>query len=637
MSVPTAAPATDSPHLASVRAQGLPARLTGGWLYLWLVLLALALAALSLLFPSTPSYDPWAWLVWGKEIIHGSLHTPGGPTWKPLPMIFTTIFAPLGSAQPNLWLVVARAGAALAVFMSGALAARLTWRLAVGDGPAEAGRGVPGGGVPGGAQGVRWAAAVPAALAALIAMASLALTGEFLDASTLGYSEGLMVAATLMAVDRHLDGHYRQAFILGFVAALDRPEIWVFWGPYGLWLMWRDPGSRALVVGLAVLTLFLWFVPQKWGGGSWFSGVTRAQHPRANSPAFAHCPFCAELKDHAWPLVLLRIKVAAALTVLCAVGALWRIRATLPSWRWMFARRRDAGGGRVRESASGSAPGDGSAEADGSPPGGASARPHTPAQAGARHDLPGPGRKVLSPRASALLTLIVGGLFGLAWWVLVALETQAGFSGNDRYLVLGSAFIVLVGAVGYGWLAVAITRVLGRALGRRSAMRRGLARGTVLVATGVCALLFVIGPNFVGSNLIDISRTHGSLLYQAHLRQDLVALINRHGGTRGILACGPVMSEGFQVPMVAWYLNVRTLQVLDQPPTNDQGLAPVKNGQWPATIFQDRDNRGAALLPLPQTIKGWEHQGAHYNFEVGPHHTMYFFQDCRASAAGTGG
>jgi hypothetical protein len=85
--------------------------------------------------------------------------------------------------------------------------------------------------------------------------------------------------------------------------------------------------------------------------------------------------------------------------------------------------------------------------------------------------------------------------------------------------------------------------------------------------------------------------------------------------------------------MVAWYLDVRTLQVLDQPTTNRQGLAPVKNRGWPATIFQDRDNRGATLLPLLQTIRGWEHQGAHYSFAVGPHHTMYFFQDCRTGRA----
>lgn len=547
MSVPIAEP-TAPTHVARPRATSttLSAFLAGGRLYAWLTLLALGIGALSLLFPSTPSYDPWAWLVWGREILHGSLHTPGGPTWKPLPVIFTTVFALFGHAQPNLWLVVARAGAALSVFMVFVVAARLTWRL---SGAAEADE-------------RRWTAVLPAGLAGAVALVSLALTGNFLTSSTLGYSEGLMVAASLIALDRHIDGHHRQAFAFGFIAALDRPEVWLFWGAYGLWLMWRDPGSRGLVIGLAVLTLAVWFVPQKWGGGSFTSGITRAHHPRSNSPAFASCPFCAELKDHAWPLVLLRIKIAAGLAVVAALWGLWRAR-----FGW-------------------------------------------------------------SQRTRALATLVVAGLFGLAWWVLVGLETQAGFSGNDRYLVLGSAFIVLAGGVGFGWLALGLARA---ALG----WRPRVGRTAVWAASAVSAVLFVFGPNWVGSNLIDIPRTHGSLLYQAHLRQDLASLIAQHGGAKGILGCGPVMTEGFQVPMVAWYLNVRTLQVRDQPPTNARGRAPVPRGQWPSTIFQDRDNRGAALLPLPQTIIGWEHEGAHYRFERGPHHAMYFFQDCRAHAART--
>ena len=80
-------------------------------LYPWLGAGALVIAALSLLIPSTPSYDPWAWLVWGHEIIHLDLHTTGGPSWKPLPMLFTTVFALFGKAQPDLWLIIARTGA----------------------------------------------------------------------------------------------------------------------------------------------------------------------------------------------------------------------------------------------------------------------------------------------------------------------------------------------------------------------------------------------------------------------------------------------------------------------------------------------------------------------------------------------
>jgi hypothetical protein len=322
-----------------------------------------------------------------------------------------------------------------------------------------------------------------------------------------------------------------------------------------------------------VLTLFLWFVPQKWGGGSWFSGVARAQHPRKNSAAFAACPFCAEMIHHAWPLVLLRMKVAAALAAGVAAFVLWRTRALRPS-RW-----------RLESS----------------------------------HD-------------RALMAVVVAGLFGLVWWVLVALETQGGFSGNDRYLVLGSAFIVLVGGVGFGWLALGLARVARRRVRTLRAPAASAATGAA--AAVVVALLWVFAPNWVGRNLIDIQRTHGSLLYQAHLRQDLAALIARHGGARAMLACGPVMTEGFQVPMVAWYLNVRTLQVLDQPNTNSAGVPVDAAGHptrvaAPSTILQARANRGSALLPLPKTIILWEHQGAHYRFEVGPHHTIYFFQSCR--------
>ena len=55
--------------------------------------------------------------------MHLNLQTTGGPTWKPLPMIFTTLFAPFGQAEPNLWLLIARAGAFAAVVHGGAAGA----------------------------------------------------------------------------------------------------------------------------------------------------------------------------------------------------------------------------------------------------------------------------------------------------------------------------------------------------------------------------------------------------------------------------------------------------------------------------------------------------------------------------------
>src|SRR5438105_13389896 len=131
MSVPTAeltapAPTTD----VAARWRALARWLSGGRLYILLGGAALVIGALSLLIPSTPSYDPWAWLVWGREILHVDLQTTGGPSWKPLPVVFTTIFSLFGKAQPDLWLVLARAGAVMAALMAFKLARRLTLELA---------------------------------------------------------------------------------------------------------------------------------------------------------------------------------------------------------------------------------------------------------------------------------------------------------------------------------------------------------------------------------------------------------------------------------------------------------------------------------------------------------------------------
>src|SRR5688500_17384865 len=91
-----------------------------------LVLACLGVAALSLLLPSQPTYDPWAWLIWGRDITEGDLRTDAGPSWKPLPVLFTTVFSLFGDdAAPSLWLIVARAGGLLALSMAFRIAARL--------------------------------------------------------------------------------------------------------------------------------------------------------------------------------------------------------------------------------------------------------------------------------------------------------------------------------------------------------------------------------------------------------------------------------------------------------------------------------------------------------------------------------
>src|SRR6476620_11559897 len=164
-----------------------PSWLTGTLL---VVVGCLALAALTLLLPSAPTYDPWSWIIWGREITHVDLVTSDGPSWKPFPVAFTTVFSLFGSAAPDLWLVVARAGAIAAVVLAFRVARRL------------------GGGIVGG----------------VAAAAALAIAPLWIRNAALGNSEGLIVAFMLGTIDRELAGRRGSAFALAVCAGLLRPE-----------------------------------------------------------------------------------------------------------------------------------------------------------------------------------------------------------------------------------------------------------------------------------------------------------------------------------------------------------------------------------------------------------------------------
>src|SRR3954451_18354380 len=68
-----------------------------------LALVVLGLTALTFLAPAAPTYDPWAWIIWGREIVHLDLSTAEGPSWKPLPVLLTTPFSLFGGLAPDLW------------------------------------------------------------------------------------------------------------------------------------------------------------------------------------------------------------------------------------------------------------------------------------------------------------------------------------------------------------------------------------------------------------------------------------------------------------------------------------------------------------------------------------------------------
>jgi hypothetical protein len=214
---------------------------------------ALALAAVSLLLPFFPVYDPWAWLVWGRELLQGSFETGAGPSWKPLPVLIDAPLSLLGDAAPKAWLLIARAGWICAPLLAGLLAARLS-----GEGTGR----------------WRW-------VAAAVAAGSVALTWDSftppLRQFTGGLSEPLLVALVLGAIWAALDRRPGWVLGLGTAAALLRPECWPFLAVWAWFATRERPRLRAAAIAVAVLVPLAWFVPDIVGAGTPLEGGETAR------------------------------------------------------------------------------------------------------------------------------------------------------------------------------------------------------------------------------------------------------------------------------------------------------------------------------------------------------------------------
>lgn len=287
-----------------LRAPGTPALLAA--------LVCAALGAVSVLtLPSLPSYDPFAWVVWGREIAH-QLIAPhqafvpqGGPSWKPLPVLFTTVFGFFGPA-PQLWVAFARAVGLFGLF----IAYRLGSRLATGHG-----RGEP---------PPRWSLTGP--VAGTLAAAAVCLTSQWVHYMFRGTSEPMVVTATLGAIDLHLCGRRMGAFWCGVALALMRPEAGLFVAVYAVWCLitvtgwWR---RLALVAGMALVPAG-WLVPPWLATGYALEASTHAR--RYNGHLGTH-PF-VEVLHRAINLTTWPMLVAALVATVLALGARER---TVPS------------------------------------------------------------------------------------------------------------------------------------------------------------------------------------------------------------------------------------------------------------------------------------------------------------------
>jgi len=234
----------------------------------------IGLAAASLFAPFEPLFDPWAWLVWGRELTDLSLDTSVGPSWKPLPVLVSAPLSLAGDAAPALWLLLVRIAWLVSLVLAWRLAAglvlpgRLATTLAARFAPAR----------------VRLARHLAGGAAVIGLILLLDPFTAWMRQVAGGLSEPVLVALVLGAIDRELAKRPGQALALGVAAALLRPEVWPLLALYGFVLWKRDPSLRRALVAVAIAVPVLWIVPDALGSGDALTGSERARD--VNGPFF---------------------------------------------------------------------------------------------------------------------------------------------------------------------------------------------------------------------------------------------------------------------------------------------------------------------------------------------------------------
>jgi hypothetical protein len=428
----------------------------------------LLLAALSLLGPSEPSYDPWAWLVWGREIAHLGLNTTGGPSWKPLPVVVTALVAPLSKLDDGipaaLWILVARAGGLLAL----ALAFKVTARI-VGGG------------------------SVRRVVAGAVAVLAIVLTPGWIRYLFHGNEAPLAIGLALWAVDLHLDGRRRWALGLGVLVCLARPELFGFLLLYGAYLWWRSPASRTLCASLLALVPAAWLLPSWVGSGNPFFAGEQARSEPSWSLSLAPVPWRAALdvaQSQAWLVLELGALVAVAL----ALAGTRRAWSALPR--------------SVHASAA--------------------------------------GRQPILPRPAEPGAVAALAGFGLAIVVLFAAMTQAGFSGNVRYVLPALVAIAVLGGVGAGLLVD-----LGAELGRRARVPNAAAAGAVAASA---MLLVALAPELRDHVAAADAETHEAI-ERSRLHTDLEHAVDGLGAHYVTLFGPATVNRAYQTHL-AWELSL---------------------------------------------------------------------------------
>ncbi|WP_026912854.1 hypothetical protein [Patulibacter minatonensis] len=510
-----------------------------------------ALAALSLLAPSTATYDPWSWIVWGREVVHGDLNTVSGPSWKPLPVVVTSVASLFGSAAPDLWIVVARAGTLAGVVAAFVLARRIA----------------------GTAAGV-------------VAAAPLLFAPWFFKHGWFANSEGILVLFVFSAVLAELDRRRGVAMACWVAAALLRPEAWPFLLVYAGWVAWRsDLRGRLAVLGGLVILPPAWLLPEKWGSGDFWRASSRAQNPDPGSASLTAHPWWTIVRNFADMVPTVTWAAAAVVGILLVVVA-GRSRTAGPSAGASASGSSAAGG----DAPSGAAtPTAGTPSTDPMSPAEATGPPARPsAPSGPRRWTPDtavPGEPAWWRGGTPTAWQAVGGiaLLGLAWLVLVVIMTERGYSGNERYLIQPAGLLMVAAAAAAGL----VLRDLP------AGPRLGLA-GAALVVIAVTAV----------SQMPGLLR---NLVYEGRLVENLPTAIDDAGGADRLKACGGAGTLNIMVPQVAWALDEHAVDVRNALGPGQRVLfrVRIRKGTDPTP-----DGRRVPAMPTLATTKYWQIEAA---------------------------
>ena len=259
----------------------------------------IAVAAVSLLVSDEPTYDPTAWLIWGRQISTGTLDTVAGPSWKPLPVAFTAPFSLFGDDAGDR--ALARRRARRRASPRCVLAYRVAHRFY------------------GHVAGRRRGAVACCWPTSSSSTGPRQLRGAARRAGAAGLHCATSTAGSV------------EAFGWGVGGGAAAPEVWrssrsTGCGCCATAATRARPGScsaRARRVALA------WFVPEYIGSGDFFRGASRAREPVAGSPGASDRPFLDDVHELGQGADLrgLRRRGRGAGAGAAAAGASW-------GWRW---------------------------------------------------------------------------------------------------------------------------------------------------------------------------------------------------------------------------------------------------------------------------------------------------------------